>query len=142
MSQDRILGNSVQIEIYSTSGPISFGEIDSFTATPQHTEKKFHPLGQVAEHAQIIYQSYKLDFKGGRINGDLDAIQEAIDTALLAGQAAPRYRVTETITYYDGTITTWIYDNALIYNLKDDVSNAADEIKLEMTGWAPTRVRG
>lgn len=142
MSQDRILGSSATIEIYSSSGPISFGEIDSFNSEPEHELKKFHPLGQVEEHGQIIYKGYKLSFKGGKINGDLDAIQEAIDTALLAGQSAPRYRITELTILFDGTVETWVYDNALIYNLKVDKSNAADEIKQDLSGWAPKRVRG
>jgi hypothetical protein len=142
MSQDRILGSSATIEIYSSSGPISFGEIDSFNAEPEHELKKFHPLGQVEEHGQVIYKGWKLSFKGGMINGDLDKIQEAIDTALLSGQSAPRYRITETIIMFNGVVNTWVYDNALIYNLKNDVSNSADEIKQDLSGWAPKRVRG
>ncbi len=139
MSQDRILGSSCTIDIYGQSGPVPFGEVDSFTAEPEHELKKFHPVGQIPEHGQLIYKGYKLSFKGGKINGDLEAIQTAIDAALLAGQKAPRYRVTQTTILYDGAVEKWVYDNALLYNLKIDVSNAADEIKQDFSGWAPKR---
>lgn len=142
MSKDRVLGSSCSIDVYGTSGPVPFGEMDSFNAEPEHELKKFHPIGQVEEHNQLIYKGYKLSFKGGKINGDLDKIQEAIDSALLAGQSTPRYRITQTTILTDGTVEKWIYDNALIYNLKTDVSNAEDEIKQDLSGWAPRRVRG
>jgi hypothetical protein len=143
MSQDRILGSSCLVEIYDSSGnPVPFGEIDSFTSEPQHEMKTFHPLGQVQQHGQIIYKGYKLSFKGAKINGDLEQIQYILDQALLNGQAAPRYRITELTTLYSGTVEKWVYDGALIYNVKVDKSNAEDEIKQDLEGWAPTKMPG
>lgn len=142
MSQDRILGSSASIEIYGPNGPIPFGEIDEFSSEPDHELKNFHPLGQVEQHSQIIYKGYKLTFKGGKVNGDWDSIQEAIDTALLNGQPAPRYRVTQTTIWFNGNVDTWVYDNALIYNLKIDDKNSEDQIDQDFSGWAPRRVRG
>lgn len=142
MSQDRILGSSASIDIYGPDGPVPFGEVDSFSAEPEHEVKNFHPLGQIEEHKQMIYKGYKLSFKGGKINGDWDKIQEIQDAALLAGQQVPRYRVTETTILTDGTVEKWVYDNTLIYGLKIDKSNAEDEIKQDLSGFAPKRVRG
>ena len=142
MSQDRILGSSCSIDIYGPYGPVSFGEVDSMNAEPTHELKRWHPLGQLFEHTQVVYKGYKLSFKGGKVNGDWDKIQEIQDNALLAGQPAPRYRVTETTIMTDGTVEKWIYDDCLIYGLKIDKSNAGDEIKQDFSGEAPKRVRG
>jgi hypothetical protein len=143
MSSDRILGSACSVDVYSSSGtPTPVMEVDSFDAEPQHELKNFHPLGQIEEHGQLIYKSYKLTLKGAMINGDADQLQAAIDTALLAGQASPRYRVTQTTLFYDGTTERWIYDNALLYNVKTSVGNAEDAITQDIDGWAPKRVQG
>lgn len=142
MSQDRILGSAATIEVYGTSGPVPYGELDSFDAEPEHELKKFHPLGQKEEHGQMIYKGWKLSFKGAKVNGDWEAIQAAQDAALLAGQPAPKFRVTETTILNTGVVETWIYDNAILYGLKTNKDNAEDEIKQEMSGWAPKRIKG
>lgn len=143
MSSDRILGSAVTIDIYSpTGGVIPFGELDAFTPEPQHDLKQWHPLGQVPMHEQPVYKDWKFTFSGGKINGDKDQIQYSIDQALLSGQAVPRFRITQTTVLYDGTTEVWIYDNAVLHNLKTDVTNAEDQIKQDMTGYAPTRVKG
>ncbi|MHB1651669.1 MAG: hypothetical protein ACYCVD_04220 [Desulfitobacteriaceae bacterium] len=142
MAQDRILGSSASIDVYGPNGPVPYGELDSFDANPEHELKKFHPLGQKEEHGQMIYKGYTLSFKGAKVNGDWDKIQAALDSALLAGQPAPLYRITEITILNDGTVEIWIYDNAILYGLKTNKDNAEDEIKQEMSGWAPKRVKG
>jgi hypothetical protein len=142
VSQDRILGSSAQIQIYGPNGPAPFGELDSFNDEPQTTEKNWHPLGQVEDHQQLVYKGYKLTFKLGKINGDIENIQQSLDAALLAGQPAPRYRIVVTTTWYSGQVETWIYNNALVYGLKDGFANAEDAIGQDLTGWSAKKERG
>ena len=142
MSQDRILGSMAMVQVYGPNGLQPFGELDSFDDEPQHELKNFKPLGQVEEHGQLVYKSYKLTFKFGKINGDMEQIQQLIDAALLAGQASPRFRIVTTTTWFSGNVETWIYDNALIYNLKDSFSDSGDAVGQDMNGWAPRKDPG
>jgi len=142
MSKDRVLGSSATIQVYGTSGPVPYGELDGFDAEPEHELKKFHPLGQKEEHAQMIYKGWKLSFKGAKVNGDWDAIQAAQDAALLAGKVAPKYRIVDTVIYDNGNVETWVYDNAILYGLKTNKDNAEEDVKQEMSGFAPKRTRG
>ena len=142
MSKDRILGSAVSLQIYTSTGTQDFAELDGFTATDKTEKKEFRPLGQVAPHGQLIYGGYDLAFKGAKVNDDWDTIQESNDTALLDGDSAPRYRIVETTTHYDGTTETWIYPDVLLYNFKSDKAAANDVIKQDFTGFAATRTRG
>jgi hypothetical protein len=141
MSQDRILGSAVTLQIYTSAGVVDFAELDGFTATDKSEKKEFRPLGQVAPHGQIIYGGYDLDFKGAKINADWDTVQADNDTALLAGESAPRYRVLQKTVWLDGTIEAWVYNDVILYNFKQDAAAANDEIKGNFTGFAPTRTR-
>lgn len=131
-----------KLQIYSSSLPIDFAELDSFTVTDKTELKQFRPLGQVEPHGQLIYGGYDLAFKGAKINGDWDTIQSNNDLQLRSGSAAPRYRIVDTTTWFDGTVETWIYDNVLLYNFKSDMATSNAEIKQDMTGFAPTRISG
>jgi hypothetical protein len=141
-SADRILGSMTQLQVYSSNGPITFAELDGFTVSDKTEQKKFQPLGQVAPHGQLIYAGYELSFKGAKIDDSWDNLQSSNDTALLAGQSAPRYRIVDTTTWFDGTVETWIYDQVLLYNFKSDKAAAGEEIKQDFTGFAATRIRG
>jgi hypothetical protein len=142
MSQDRILGSAAQIQIYGQNGPAPFGELDSFSDEPTTAEKNWHPLGQVPDHQQLVYKGYKLTMKLGKINDDIENIQQSLDAALLAGRPAPLYRIVTQTTWYSGNVETWIYNNAQIYGLKDGFANAEDAIGQDLTGWAPKKERG
>lgn len=142
MSQDRILGSATTISIYGPNGPVPFGELDGFTDEPGTTEKNWHPLGQIEDHQQLVYKGYKLTFKLGKVNGDIENLQQSLDAALLAGQPAPRYRIVDQTIWYSGNVETWIYDNALVYGLKISSSNAEDAIGQDLTGWAPRKDPG
>jgi hypothetical protein len=142
MSQDRILGSSALLQIYGSSGPVSFAELDSFTAKDQTELKKFRPLGQVQPHGQLVFGGYELSFKGAKVDDAWDQIQQANDLNLLNGKAAPRYRIVETTTWFSGNVETWTYDHVLIYGLNVDKASAGEEIKQDFSGFAPTRTSG
>ena len=141
MSQDRILGSMVKLQVYGPNGPVNLAELDSFSADDQSELKKFRPLGQVKPHGQVIYGGYNLSFKGAKIDDSWDAVQLGNDEALLNGQAAPRYRIVDTTTWFNGTAETWVYDNVILYGFKVDKANAGDEIKQDFTGFAEIRTR-
>lgn len=142
MSQDRILGSATQLQIYGPNGPVNLAELDSFNADDQSELKKQRPLGQVKPHGQLVYGGWNLSFKGAKVNDDWDQIQYANDQALLAGRAAPRYRIVDSTTWYSGNVETWIYDDVLIHNFKADKANSGDEIKQDFTGFAAERKQG
>jgi hypothetical protein len=141
MAKDRILGSSAKLELYLPNG-VLVTEVDSFTATQKHEIKTWHPLGEIGERQQVIYKGWDLDFKTGKIDGSISAFFDAIDQALLAGKPAPRVRVTNTITHFDGTVETWIYPDTILYNYAADESNSEDEIKENFKGACTKRIKG
>jgi hypothetical protein len=134
MSKDRILGSSALIELYLPGGGVLSLEVDSFTASQKHEIKTWHPLGQVGERQQVIYKGWDMDFKTGKIDDQISAFFDAVDQALLAGQSAPRVRVTQTIKHFDGNNEIYIFPDTVLYQYKGDASNAEDEIKEEFKG--------
>lgn len=140
-AKDRILGSAAKIELFTATGVIS-AEVDSFNATPQHDKKKYHPLGEIGERTQLVYKSYELDFKIGKTDDQIALLFQAIDQALLAGQPAPRVRVTETIKHFDGNNEVWIYPDTVLADYKRAADNSEDEIKEDFKGYCTTRVKG
>lgn len=141
--QDRILGSSATIAFYQQGGGVvTFAECDSFQATRKSTQKQYQPLGQVGERTQDIYQGYTLSFGGAIVDPSYDDIIDQIDQGALAGQANMRIRVTETITYYDGTTKTWVYPDVVLYNFDKNISAANTDIQWKFSGEAQTRVSG
>jgi hypothetical protein len=142
-AKDRVLGSSATVGFYRTDGTVvNFAECDSFKATRKSTQKQYQPLGQVGERTQDIYQGWTLNFTGAIVDPTYDDILEQIDQAALNGQPNMRFRVTETITYYDGTVRTWVYPDVVLYGFDKDISAANSEIKWTFNGEAQTRVAG
>lgn len=141
MSKDRILGSSAKIELYAPNGLLTI-EVDSFTKNQRHDMKQWHPLGEIGERQQLIYKGWDMDFKTGKIDSQIADYFNAVDQALLAGQPAPRVRVTETIKHFDGNNETWIYPDTLLYGFNQSTGNAEDEIGETFKGSSTTRIRG
>lgn len=141
MSKDRILGSSATIELYTASGVMSI-EVDSFSKSQKHEIKTRHPLGYVGEHHQVVYKGWEMDFKLGKVDAQVASFFDAIDQALIAGNATPRVRVVETVKHFDGSNEVWIYPDTVLYSYKSDASNAADEIKEEFKGACNRRIKG
>jgi hypothetical protein len=141
-AKDRILGSSAKIELYTSNSGLMTIEVDSFTASQKHTTKNWHPLGEVGERQQLIYVGWDLDFKTGKIDSQITDFFNAIDQVLLAGQPAPRVRVTETIQHLDGNIETWVFPDAILFGYQGDASNAEDEIKESFKGSCSKRIKG
>lgn len=143
MSQDRVLGSMVQLQVFGASGaspgPIALAEIDSFSAKNKTSLMEHRPLGQVAPHGQLAYGGWELSFEIGKIDVSLENVQDANDAALLAGQAAPRYRIVETTTFFNGDVRTNVYEGVLLYDF--DVAQAQNNevVKQRVTGFASTR---
>jgi hypothetical protein len=142
LAQDRVLGSSATIAFYGPNGPVVFAEVDGFKATRKSTQKQFQPLGQVGERTQDIYQGWTFDCHGAVIDPSYDDIVDQIDQAALNGQKNMRFRVTETIQYYDGTTRTWVYPDAVLFGFDKDISAANSEIKWTFKGEAQTRIPG
>jgi hypothetical protein len=142
MAKDRILGSSTTLEIYTNVGGMLQIEVDSFTARPTHTNKQWHPLGEVGQRTQTVYVGYEMDFKTGKIDSQVRDFFNYIDGELLAGRPAPRVRVVETIKHFDGNNEVWIYPDAVLSDFSGDTSSADDEIKESFKGYCTTRVKG
>lgn len=141
MSKDRILGSSAKIELYN-NGKVMSIEVDGFTKNQKHEVKARNPLGNIGEHHQVVYKGWELDFKLGKVDGQVAEFFQSIDDALLAGKATPRVRVVETVKHFDGQDEVWIYPETVLYSYKSDAANAADEIKEEFKGACNKRLRG
>jgi hypothetical protein len=141
MAKDRILGSSAKLELYTNTGVIA-AEVDSFSASQKTDLKTWHPLGEVGERQQLIYKGWDMDFKIGKTDAQIANFFDAIDQALLAGQAAPRVRVTQTIQHFDGSVEVWIFPDSVIYGYKTDASNSEDEIKEDFKGACTKRIKG
>lgn len=141
-SQDRILGRSAVIDIISTNGPVQWAVCDSFDVASNTKEEEYQPLGAMAPRPQLIYGSYKLTFKGAKVDETIDQLFYGIDQALLNGQASPRFRITETITLLDGSEQTWVYPDTVLGNFKKSMSKATDPITYDFDGTAPIRIPG
>jgi hypothetical protein len=142
MSQDRILGSAVVLQVYGPNGPVPLAEIDKFTAKNAEELKKHHPLGQVQPRGQIVYGGYDLSFQGAKVNDDWEQIAKANDINLLSGKAAPRYRVVEQKTWYSGKVENWVYDDVLLFGFNAEAAMSNEEIKHDFSGYAPSRTDG
>lgn len=141
MSKDRILGSSAKIELVTSNGVMAI-EVDSFSKTQKHEVKARQPLGYVGEHHQVVFKGWDMDFKLGKVDSQVSEFFDAIDQALLNGQATPRVRVVETVNHYDGTDEVWVYPDTVLYGYKQDIATAADEIKEEFKGVCNRRMKG
>lgn len=141
-SQDRILGSSAVIDIITPTGPIQWAEVDTFDAEGQTKPQKFQPLGKTAPRNQLIYDGYKLTFKGGMIDNTVDQAFYNIDSNLLAGNPSVRVRVTETVHLLDGTEDTWIYPDTVLYGFKKSYSKADADVTYDFSGDSPIRYPG
>lgn len=144
VQQDGIIGSSTLLSIYNATvgTPVPVGEIESFSVKSQTEMKKRFPIGQVQPNAQLFYDGYELSIKGIKIDGSWEDICAANDSALLAGQAAPRYRIVQTTTMLDGTVEIWQYDKCLIYGFNIDAAAGNEIVKEDFSGWAPSRSSG
>ena len=142
MSQDRVLGSSVVVDMYLPSGPLTINELDSFTPDRKSSQKQFQPLGQIGERTQDIPGNWELSFSGGIVDSEFDAFVQQIEDAGQAGQANIRAMVKETTTYYDGSVVTYVWPDTVLYNFKKEASSAKDEIKYSFSGAAQKRIPG
>lgn len=140
MDQDRILGESVILELYSSTGLIKVGETDSCEETHQTEQKVTRPLGQRYDHTQVIHKGWMLALKGGKIDSSVSRLSQNLQDALLAGKNAPRYRITKTTQFYDGAEERLIYDAAVLYDFKENDQKSDDEIQWDFTAFAGKRL--
>lgn len=141
-AQDRVLGSQATIAFYGPNGPVNFAEVDSCKVTRRSSQKQWQPLGQVGQRTQDIFEGYELDLSGAVIDPTYDDIVDQIDQNALNGQRNMRFRVTETTTYYDGTVKTYVYPDTVLYGFDKDISSAAGEIKWTIKGQCTTRTIG
>ena len=141
-SQDQILSSSAAIDIISSQGPVQWAVVDSFDATSGTKVQEEQPLGATAPRGQLVYGSYKLTFKGGKIDETIDQLFYGIDQQLLQGQSASRFRVTETVKLLDGTEQTWVYPDTVLSGFKKSMGKATEKITYDFEGQAPIRIPG
>jgi hypothetical protein len=141
-AQDRILGSQVTIAFYGPNGPVNFMESDSFKSDQKTSQKQNQPLGQVGKRTQIIFEGWEFDVSGGVVDPSYDDIVYDIEQAQLTGQKNMRFRVTETTTYFDGSVRTWVYPDAVLDSFSKDNKSSADEITWSFKGYSQTRIKG
>jgi hypothetical protein len=142
MAKDRILGSATTLEIYTNVGGMLTIEVDSFSARSVHSQKQWHPLGEIGQRTQTVYVGYELDFKTGKIDSQVRDFFNYIDSELLAGRPAPRVRVVETIKHFDGNNEVNVYPDTVLADYQGDTSSADDEIKETFKGYCTTKVTG
>jgi len=139
LDEDRILGESVVLEVYSSTGLVQIGEADSVEETHQTEQKTTRPLGQRWDHTQVIHKGWELAVKGGKIDESVSTLAQNLQDTLLAGKNAPRYRVTRTIEHYDGTKVQYIYDSSVFYSFKESSTKSDEEVTWDFTAFAGKR---
>jgi hypothetical protein len=141
MSADRILGQHVELHVYSKSFKknIIIGEIDSCSATDKAKVIEHQPLGQTVPRSQLVPGGWELALKGGKINGALAAEILNRDAHLNQGKASPRYDIIVTTTYFDGSTDDYAYCDCVLHGFKSDVTKADAEIGEDFTATATWR---
>lgn len=142
MSQDRVLGSKVLIQINTALGPTLFAEIDSFDEKNEEKLDKRHPLGQVQPHGQKAYEGYQLTIRGAVVDPSVENLELQDDVLLLSGQPANRYTITRTVSYYNAPTKVWTYPNALLYGFTWNAAAADDEVKFDCTAFCPVKTDG
>lgn len=127
------------LEVYTSTGLVQIGEADSVDETHQTEQKLTRPLGQRWDHTQVIHKGWELAVKGGKIDESVSTLAQNLQDALIAGQNAPRYRVTRTIEHYDQTKVQYIYDNAVFYGFKENAQKSDEEVSWDFTAFAGKR---
>ena len=132
--QDRILGKQVVVELISPNGPIQWAECDSFDATDGSKTISNNPLGQQVPRPQLVPGGWKMSFKGAVVDGNVDALVDSIQQALISGALPPRFTVTETRYYYSGATQVYTYPDVALYGFKESASKADEAVTWDFSG--------
>jgi len=139
---DRILGRQVLIQISGPSGLIDWGECDDFEPEDQSKTISNQPLGQARPRPQYVPGDWKLSFKGAMIDGTVDGIVTDAENAVEAYSEPPRYTVSETVYYYDGTAQAFTYPDVVLFGFKKSAAKADEAITWNFSGQCSQRLAG
>lgn len=139
MGKARILGNNciLLMQSASTGLPIPIGEIDAFGAKSNTKIITSRPIGYIIEGATIQYGSWSLTFDSGKVDWSLAHFYWLQDSALLKGNIQPNFNISQTITHYDGTVESYVYEDVTLFGL--DFTASIDEIREKIEGFSPKR---
>lgn len=136
MGKPRILGNNAVIYVQDRAGAlIPVGEIDKFSAKKADELKKSQPLGDKWPTSQTVHRGWELSFEGGKVDWQLASLLHAQDQQIQGGSnpaaggattaygvgRSPYFKVKQTITFFDGTMESWLWEEVSIHGYEIDI---------------------
>jgi len=139
MGKARVLGSKAVLKVLNPvdQSEIQVGEVDKFTATSQAEVKKSQPLGQGYITSQQVFKGWELSLEAGKVDWKMALeIVAANDLQTVQTGRSAQYSVTQTITYYDGSIETWLYKDVTFYGYEMSAESAEEEVKESIKGFS------
>jgi hypothetical protein len=141
MGKARIYGSKAVISVVKTDGTAEpIGEVDKFTAKKIDELKKSQPLGEFLPTANVIHQGWDLTFEGGKVDWNMAALIHAQDLQIQLGGRSPYFTCQQVITYFNGTVETYQYNDVSIHGYEIDIAGSNEEITEKFAGFSRTRV--
>ena len=139
-SKARVLGCNAVIEVKDPvlGFNIKVGEIDNFSVSATSSLIKSRPIGSAIETIQYKYGGYELSFSGGKVDWELANLLHAQDLLARSIGECPVFNVVSTITHFDGTKETYLYNNVIIHGYEESMQSDS-QITESFKGYSPQK---
>jgi hypothetical protein len=136
----RILASNATVKVKDpfTGFNIKIGEVDKFGVKANTELIKSRSIGNGLETTQLKYSGYDLTFSGGKVDWELARLMHSQDHLLNTTGLNPYFSVENTITYYDGTVETYVFNNVLIFGYDMNIESE-NEITESFSGYATSK---
>jgi hypothetical protein len=139
MGTPRILGNNVELSVSINGKDYNIGEVDKFSAKNNSEIKKSQAIGQKRATSNVVHMGWDLSFDGGKINWDLAQVLHQQDEQIVRGGRSPYFKIKQKVTYYDGQVETYEYQEVSLAGYEFDVPSSTEELTEKVSGFASYR---
>lgn len=136
MGKARVQSSNAVLKVKDLKGnDIVIGEVDTCTARELSELKTSQPVGDTDITSQAVFRGWELSFEGGHVDWNLAKLVHQQDQQIGKAGRSPYFKVSQTITYFDGTKVEFVYENVTIYGYELQTPNQ-DSLSESFTGFS------
>ena len=141
MGKPRVRGSHAKIFVTpagsSTAAPVQIGEVSKFSVKELGEIKKSRSMGEQEVTANKTFEGYDLSFEGGKVDWYAASLLHQQDKQIKEGKRAAKFVVKQEITYYNGRVEIYTYNDVVLYGYNLDM-DANDEMSEKFEGFCGT----
>ena len=134
MGKPRVRGSHAKISIDG----VEVGEISKFSVKELGELKKSRAIGEHKVTSAKTFEGYDLSFEGGKVDWKLAQLMHLQNKKIVNNQRSPYFTVRQQITYYDGTVENYTYNNVTLHGYNLDI-DANDEMMEKFEGFCGSK---